>query len=150
MPSQPSNIERDTELREELAKLMTGGVHIYELEDPFMQDGAVQPEFPARWASDVVKDVDSLHDFIKAREERLVREAFKQGQRVGQYQTADKLYGHVTTMWTFRDDNIPELNMPDLATDLLRDCEKFLNHNRKVYVEYVKSLPQQGTQDSHE
>lgn len=66
--------------------------------------------------------------------------AFKEGQRVGQYQAADKLYSHTTTMWMFKDDlENPKIQMPERADNLLKDCEKYLNHNRKTYQEYLKS-----------
>lgn len=66
--------------------------------------------------------------------------AFKKGLAVGQYQAADKMYGSVTQMWLFKDDVSPVLNDPDRATNLLKDCEKYVNHNRKVYTEYLADL----------
>lgn len=68
------------------------------------------------------------------------KEGFKRGQRVGQYQAADRLYSHVTTMWLFKDNADPKLQMPERANDLLKDCEKYMNHNAKVYREYVSEL----------
>lgn len=73
-------------------------------------------------------------------------EAFKKGQRVGQYQAADRLYGHITIMWLFKEDKTPKLEMPERANDLLKDCEKYLNHNVKVYKEYVAHLKARLTQ----
>lgn len=66
-------------------------------------------------------------------------EGFKEGQRVGQYQAADKLYSHIAAIYMFRDGDkkataIAESN----ATELLKDCEKYLNHNSKVYTDYVR------------
>lgn len=50
----------DDELREFLAKILTGGVHYYELRDSFTNSGTTQPDFPARYASDVADEIDEV------------------------------------------------------------------------------------------
>jgi hypothetical protein len=74
------------------------------------------------------------------RQDREAREdaAFREGQRVGQYQAADKLYYHTTHMWMFKDDLMHHsADMPRRISDMNKDCEKLLNHNSKVYHAYV-------------
>lgn len=81
--------------------------------------------------------------FALIRTER--QKAFKQGQRVGQYQAADKLYGDVTSIYLFADggtikDAKLKRNAADHAEELLKDCEKYMNHNRKTYEAYLKTV----------
>jgi len=77
-----------------------------------------------------------------------VREAFKQGQRVGQYQAADKLYGHVTQLYLFKDSTQPKImeHLPKVADNLRIDSEKYINHNRKAYGQYVAALSKEQPQ----
>lgn len=89
-----------------------------------------------------IQDRTELLDQLLALIEQQEQDAFKRGQLVGQYQAADKMYGSITQMWLFKDDVSPVLNDPDRATNLLNDCEKYMNHNRKAYEVYLKALSQ--------
>lgn len=65
---------------------------------------------------------------------------FKEGQQVGQYQAADKLYSNATALYMFQDEDsaIARAYLPVKIHDMLKDCEKFLNHNVKIYHNYVR------------
>jgi hypothetical protein len=81
--------------------------------------------------------VDSVMALISQK----IIEAFRQGQRVGQYQAADKLYGHTTTLWLFKDEPThPKAEWAERISDLVKDCERYMNHNRKAYAKYVAAL----------
>ena len=56
----------DGELREQICLALTNGVHIYEVEDSAHNEYAISPEFPARWASDVLKEVEKLEQLFSA------------------------------------------------------------------------------------
>jgi hypothetical protein len=92
-------------------------------------------------------DANQVIPFLDMRDKLLplitqqCKEAFERGQRVGQYQAADKLYGHTTTMWLFKDEpSHPKAEWSERINDLVKDCEKYMNHNRKVYAKYVNYL----------
>jgi hypothetical protein len=89
-----------------------------------------------------------LDDLMALISQKII-EAFKQGQRVGQYQAADRLYGHTTSLWLFKDNpSNPKAEWPERISDLVKDCEKYMNHNRKTYAEYVATLTtKQDTKD---
>lgn len=91
----------------------------------------------------IIQAFTQLEALIQQRE----LDAFKRGQRVGQYQAADRMYGSITQMWLFKDDASPVLNSPERADIILKDCEKYLNHNRKVYYAYVKELERQRNKE---
>jgi len=64
--SPTTSVPDDDELKESIAQLITGGVFYYELTDSFMNDSVLEPQFPARWPSDVAQEVDKLVEFIKS------------------------------------------------------------------------------------
>lgn len=76
---------------------------------------------------------------LAAREREAEDRGWREGQRVGQYQAAEKLYHWITTLYLFKDDlNNKKAENPQRITSLLKDCEKLLNHNSKVYHAYVR------------
>lgn len=90
----------------------------------------------------IAEAIEQLMALIKADREAYGKEQFKHGQRVGQYQAADKLYGYVTTLWVFKDENDEKTKSinTERADGLLKDCEKYMNHNRKDYTRYLATL----------
>lgn len=64
----------EEELREALAQKLTGGVHYWELADSFMNDGQMTPNFPARYANDVVKDIDNIVEIFISELTRALKE----------------------------------------------------------------------------
>jgi len=55
-----AGVSSPEELRDKLADILTGGVHYYELTNSFLNDGQMTPDFPARYASDVVNEIDKI------------------------------------------------------------------------------------------
>ena len=88
------------------------------------------------------QDNDYLTNFILNLLEGEKQKAFIFGQRVGQYQAADKMYGIIPTLWLFKDSNdlsVMKMNV-ERTDDLLKECEKYLNHNAKTYGQYLATL----------
>ena len=81
-----------------------------------------------------------LHRYTEQRE----AEALKQGQRVGAYRVAERLYGDVTSIYLFKDDESLKLkeNADGHARELLKDCEQYMNDNRKAYTAYLEAQRQ--------
>lgn len=74
-----------------------------------------------------------------------IAKAFEQGRKVGQYQTAETLYGDVTNIYLFKDGGtIKDLklkqNADDHARELLKDCERYMNENSRAYADYIRTL----------
>lgn len=87
---------------------------------------------PTEWNVKKAEAIAQLHQHVQA--------AFDEGRQVGQYQAANKMYGHVTEMWLFKDNNPPVLNSVRSAESLLKDCEAFMNDNAAVYQKYLAQL----------
>lgn len=84
---------------------------------------------------------DKLADYM----ENALKEEFERGKKVSEYQVAERLYGDVVNIYLFKDGGTikaPELreNADEHARELLKDCEKYMNSNAKVYSEYVRAL----------
>ena len=72
--------------------------------------------------------------------ERQIEARIAEARRVGQYQAANKLYSIVSTLWLFRDDPAMAKMNIERTDELLKECEKLLNHNRKAYTAYLAQL----------
>lgn len=79
-----------------------------------------------------------------------ITEQTRLARMVGQYQAADKLYSYLTTMWLFKSDKTPEIqkkHLPQVADDMLKACEAFMNDNNAAYKAYLTQLapkPEKG------
>lgn len=73
---------------------------------------------------------------------KAVEAARQHGMRVGRYQAADKLYGDVIHIYMFGDKKAAKSRRIAewSATALLKDCEAFMNDNRRAYTEYLLTL----------
>ena len=109
--------------------------------------GDTPTDRPKYWWRPKLLDAIAKQEAEAARRER---EAFNRGQRVGQYQAADRLYSYATTLWVFKYDKDEQTKLinSERVDGLLKDCERYLNHNRKTYYQYVKELKPQGDQGS--
>lgn len=62
------------QLQEELAHILTGGVDYYELADSFLNDGQMTPDFAARYASDVVEEIDNIVELFASQRQAIIKE----------------------------------------------------------------------------
>ena len=62
------------QLQEELAHILTGGVDYYELADSFLNDGQMTPDFAARYASDVVEEIDNIVELFASQRQAILKE----------------------------------------------------------------------------
>lgn len=98
---------------------------------------------PETNSGEVIDAETALEQLFDAHLQAAVQTAFKQGQAVGQYQAADKMYGDVTQIYMFGD-NESSAKAKSIAgwsaTRLLQDCEAFMNENAAVYRDYLRLL----------
>lgn len=110
---------------------------IKQLDDMFPDEELIVTEWDTHWPR--------ILALIKSDREA----AFKHGQRVGQYQAADKLYSYVTSIYLFSGDENPKLkdHAAHNAGEMLKDCEKYMNHNRREYTAYLAQLSKENNHD---
>lgn len=89
--------------------------------------------------------------YTEAELQQEIAKAFEQGRKVGQYQTAETLYGDVTNIYLFKDGGtIKDLklkqNADDHARELLKDCERYMNENSRAYADYLRTLKEHKEQ----
>lgn len=65
-------------MREEIALILTNGVHYEELLSDVHEEGAMSPQFGPRWASDVLREIEKIEALITTSNKALLQDVREQ------------------------------------------------------------------------